>query len=126
HNITPAVNSAYIVSEIASVLRVCTTFMACGRNDSVVRKAAAAPIISSVVTAKSPNSGHDPEASGRVILEWPQGRQQRYTMPYDSDIHFDSRDTMTGGSGPSSVAADGGYARLVRMRRLANGLLIMI
>ena len=47
-------------------------------------------------------------------------------MPYESDAPLDDRDTMTGKPGKMSAPADGGLSRLVRMRRLANGLLLAI
>jgi uncharacterized membrane-anchored protein YjiN (DUF445 family) len=47
-------------------------------------------------------------------------------MTHDVHPHSDLRDTMTAAGGTSSTPSDGGYARLVRMRRLANGLLVMI
>lgn len=47
-------------------------------------------------------------------------------MPHETDTHSDSRDTMTAADGNSTAPADGGYSRLVRMRRLANGLLVLI
>lgn len=47
-------------------------------------------------------------------------------MAYESDAQFDERDTMTGKTGKDSAPADGGYSRLIRMRRLANGLLLAI
>ncbi len=47
-------------------------------------------------------------------------------MPHDDSSHAPSRDTMTAGSSSKSDGGVDGYERLVRMRRLANGLLLAI
>lgn len=47
-------------------------------------------------------------------------------MPYEHSVHAPHRDTMTEARAKKPVAEDAGYARLVHMRRIANGLLVLI
>lgn len=47
-------------------------------------------------------------------------------MAYEDGDHAPDRDTMTSKFPAPEKAIDGGYVRLIRMRRLANGLLVLI
>jgi uncharacterized membrane-anchored protein YjiN (DUF445 family) len=47
-------------------------------------------------------------------------------MAYEDSDHAPDRDTMTGGKVKMPEAADNGQSRLIRMRRFANGLLVLI
>jgi uncharacterized membrane-anchored protein YjiN (DUF445 family) len=47
-------------------------------------------------------------------------------MAYEDGDHAPNRDTMTSKFPAPEKAVDGGYVRLIRMRRLANGLLVLI
>ena len=47
-------------------------------------------------------------------------------MPYEHNDHAPDRGTMTDTTAKKPEAPDNGYVRLIRMRRLANGLLVLI